>query len=456
MTKKELLNKAIESWRNKNCKGTAVIPPQIDSLYMIKEIIYRCEVHAPIKILIVCNGFNERSIILTYLKTDNNNEKVELFKKWLDEKLVQVLTTNFIKDRNYSIVPTLTILYNVDDVSERIFNLFNAKFRLCIIERLYTDSKITNRILANAPMLEEFSQTEVDKARISTPVEEMRIEVPIPSDSEDYKLLEEYNRYISDSITIFGSFDIMNKIRTGDKISGMSSMQLCNQIAIENGWNDHLDMTSPFNRQIDECFNPAKLQDRVSFTYDYIKKREILITSYPSKLDVVCSIIETNKDKKILIINKHANFASVVTEHINQHFKQVICGNYHDKLDPIPAINEFGQPVIYKTGRKAGERKFIGAQAQKTLNNTLFSKDGLNILSANNAPDKSLCGKVDIIIFTSSKCDDVSSYLYRFYNVIYGDKLKVFTLFCPNTIEESALENKVLTNSHLIVKNCEE
>ena len=46
------------------------------------------------------------------------------------------------------------------------------------------------------------------------------------------------------------------------------------------------------------------------------------------------------------IINKRGEFASKVTDYINQFSENVICGNYHDKVEPIPALDD----ILYSGG----------------------------------------------------------------------------------------------------------
>jgi len=61
-----------------------------------------------------------------------------------------------------------------------------------------------------------------------------------------------------------------------------------------------------------------------------------------------------------------------------------------------------------------------------------------------------------MIIITSPLCEDIKSYLYRLSDIrIKGDKLKLFSIFCKNTIEQPKLFNKVQTDTHEIVNKSE-
>ena len=80
------------------------------------------------------------------------------------------------------------------------------------------------------------------------------------------------------------------------------------------------------------------LKERASKTYEIIRNRSQLLSDYDGKLDAILKIIEDNPGKKILIINKRGDFATRVTEYINCCSMSPICGNYHDRVEPIPAI----------------------------------------------------------------------------------------------------------------------
>ena len=90
---------------------------------------------------------------------------------------------------------------------------------------------------------------------------------------------------------------------------------------------------------------------------------------------------------------------------------------------------------------------------QKSLFESLFNHGNIRVLSTNNAPDKTLNIKVDIIIITSSQCENIENYLYRLSKVSLSSPLKVFTLFVKNSLEEKKLEERLESETHKIVKN---
>ena len=134
----------------------------------------------------------------------------------------------------------------------------------------------------------------------------------------------------------------------------------------------------------------------------------------------------------------------------------IICGDYHDHVDPVPELDDNGKPVLYKSGAKKGKQKFLGSTAQKHRNEQLFAANKLRVLSTNNAPDKGLNADISVVIITSPQCETIESYMYRLANVCYPtNKIKLYTIYVKNSLEEKKLQNRVVADTHQIVNKCE-
>lgn len=450
----ELFVNAIEHWRIGKGLGTALIPSPLNDKTMVLGVLQRIYARSPTcKTVIITTTFSERSDITEFITQQQDaEENNEEFKKLLNDGNIKVLTYDFIKKMSFNFSPLLCILYRPETVCAEVARFVgNCKFRLIVLNRLLSNAEDMTEIYKLAPILEDFKANVVEQVRLSTPVEEEQIGIDIPADSEDFKLLNYYNEYITTSISIFGSFDIMQQANTGNLQLNISSMQICNQIAQENGWSEQLDMNVEFNLKIDELYNPIALKERASKTYEVIRNRSQLLSDYKGKLDIILDIVNNNRDKKILIINKRADFASAVTDYLNTLSETDICMNYHDKVDSVPAIDSNGNPVFYKSGARKGERKTMGVKSQKTLAEILFNAGKINVLSTNNAPDKDLDIDVDIIIITSPMCEDITSYMYRLSNINFRlGKIMLYSLYCRTTLEQRLLENKTLATNHSV------
>lgn len=453
----EIFEDAINHWKDKKGVGTALILPPLNDKIMVLGILQRvCNKSPTAKIIICVNSFDERIAIIEFLtnqkgEDENNNE----FKKLIKDGFIKVFTNDFISKSSYIGSPLLCIIYHPTTIDRGIKALLDfSKFKLVIMNKLLTNNNDSALLYKLCPILDDFKQNEVNAIRISSPVEDIHLGVNIPEDSEEGKLLKYYNEYVSTSMSIFGSFDIMNQARIGNKDFNISSTQICFQIAKENGWNEHLDMSMEFNVQIDELYNPGKLKDRASDTYEIIRKRSNLLSDYNGKLDVIYNIVHDNPNKKILIINKRADFASKVTDYINNLSETVICGNYHDKVSPIPAVDINGNPLYYKSGNRKGERKMMADKAQRTFNEAAFNRSDIRVLSTSNSPDKTLCVNIDIVIITSPQCEEIKSYIYRLDNLRFNDNIiHLYNIYCKNSTEEKLLDAQMLSSNHKVLND---
>lgn len=454
----ELFEDAILHWRDNKGVGTAIIPPPLNNKVMVLGVLQRIySKSSNVDTIIVTNNFTERISLIEFLTQQEDVDNNKEFKNLLETKRIKVLTTGFIDSSKYEMRPFVCIMYNIDSFGEKMAHLlFVAKFRLVVLSKLLSDINDMGKIYQISPLLNDFKQNELEAIRLNTPVEDIWVDVSIPKDTETYKLLEYYNEYITTSLNIFGSFDVIQQANRGNNKLNISANQICDQIAKENGWNPYMDMSIEINVQIDTLYNPANIKERAGKTYEIIRNRSQLLSDYDGKLDKILEIVNENKDKKILIISKKGEFASKITDFINNMSESNICGNYHDKVEPIPAVDINGNPIYYKSGSKKGERKVIAAQAQKSLNEELFNLDKIRVLSANNSPDKELSCNIDILIITSPQCEDLQNYLYRLSNVYFNDnKLKLYNIYVKNSFEETRLNSKITLNNQTIINKQE-
>ena len=453
----ELFENAILHWRAAKGKGTALIPAPLNDKVIVLGILQRMFARSPTcKVIITTNNFQERIDIIEFITHQEDKDNNEEFKKLIKDGNIKIFTVDYLIKSSPQSYPLLVIVYHPLSINKPLEDyIVNTKFKLIVLTKLLSSEDMTI-LYKIAALLDDFKQNEVEAVRLSTPVKESRISVDIPENSNAYETLKRYNEYITTTLNIFGSFAIMQQARTGNQQLNISSSQICAQIAAENGWNEHLDMNMEFNRQIDRLYNPINIRERASQTYEFIRKRSQFLSDYDDKLNVILDIVNNNKDKKILIINKRGEFANKVTEYINNLSESIICGNYHDNVDNIPAVDKNGNPLYYKTGAHKGERRMMGAKAQRSFNEAAFNRGDIRVLSTNNAPDKELCIDIDIIIITSPQCEDIKSYMYRLSNVAFkANIIHLYNIYCKNTMEEKLLDSNTYADNHTIINDCE-
>lgn len=456
----KLLEETIEEWRKNRCVGTFIIPNPVDTRPLLLSILQKRYTRYPsAKTLLVVESWDTRCKLIDYITTQDCEENNNEFKDLIKNKNLIILTRNGVCSDKFNGVNScdLIIVWNLNYFPHKLAWYYaKIKYKLTVLNKVLEVSSERNALYKLSPVIGNFSQANFDKLRTSTPVEEELIDVDIPNDTEEYKLLQYYNEYISTSLNIFGSFDIMQQARIGNDKFNISANQICYQIANENGWKPNLDMNIDINVQVDAMFNPTNIKERAVRTYECIRSRGELLSNYEGKMKIINDLVDKHSNEKILIINKRGTFAHKVTEHLNMMSGHIICGDYHDHVDPVPELDDNGKPVLYKSGAKAGKQRFLGSTAQKHRNEQLFAANKLRVLSTNNAPDKGLNADISVVIITSPQCETIESYMYRLANVCYPtNKIKLYTIYVKNSLEEKKLQNRVVADTHQIVNKCE-
>ena len=454
MDNNKLFDEAADSWRNNRGIGSMLIPPPLNAKIIVYNILTKVYCKRPKTFtVIIVEELTDRVDIIEFLTNQDSEENNKDFKELLDNKLIRVFTKDFVRKGCWKSPADLCICYQPIDYSLEVGLYVNsARFRLIVLNKLLDNNKIKCKLFENNPLLPCFEQIKINELRTSSPVEEMYVDVAITKDSKEENLYNYYCEYINTTLNIFGSFDNIKYAALGNAKLNISSASICESIARENGWSDHLDMSCAFNMKIDDLYNPNALRERATKIYEIIRNRNNLVSDYEGKLEAIFNIVKDNKDKKILIINKNGEFASKVTDYLNKYSDKDICGNYHNKVEDIPAVNEYGSPMYYKSGKEKGKRKAMGYRAQMTLNEKRFNLNIINCLSMSNSPDKDLSVDFDIIIITSPLCEDIKSYLYRLSKIrLNSNQIQLYSLYCKNTIEEQRLLNKEVSDNHIIV-----
>ena len=443
MTNKDkLINRVITQFQKNRGKSsfycfTKDVVPKI-----IKEVIVNFKnKNGNIPIFIAVDSYTTRQSIIYELKHND-----------IDKENIKLLSTDYIK-LNYHYNYKLIIIVGINDF-DIIKHLSNeSNFTMCILTKNIMDNEFiinVRNILPNIDVAEYDKGAALDY--INSPVEERRIGVEL---SENDKCqYDKYTDYINTSISILGNLDNIEKCKHGDIKLNISSVEFRNTIAKENGWREDLDTTIPFMKQIDEIYNPNTLYERACNFYTITKERRDLVTDNKCKLEYILKIIKDNPDKKILIISKRGCFANEITKYLNAN--NIKCGDYHDDIDDCIALNEYNEPIVFKSGDNKGKPKILGWQAQSTLNQQRFNANEINVLSIKNSSNVKLKIACDIVIFTSSLCNDIISVRNRFRYITFRNKLTItYKIYCIGTIEYEKLNNTINNNIINIIDNNE-
>lgn len=440
----ESYNKLINKWGSKQYKGVGTIHCVQPLLYteIISRIIVLMRNKNPnIKILIVVGVWKERTEIIDALK--NNNINIDI---------INILTYTYINSK-YNYNYDVSIVVGVNEWNLYVNTAFNhARFKLMIITKDIIDSAKLSTIYLNVPPINDsINSSNINGVRALLPVEEHR-EPILFINQEDIDNYDKYTEYITQTIQVFGNLDNIKCARNGTQ-DGRSATQYITEIAEYNGWSADMDMTNPFSKQIDECYNPLVLAERVKTFYNIVRERMLICSDNVSKLNRIVEIIKDNPNKKFLIISKRGEYAATITKYINDKLGE-ICGDYHDKTDDKVLVDSNGIPILYKSGSKKGTVRTIKSKAISTLNLKAFNDGLLRVLSIKNSSAASLETSVDEWILTSPLCDTIDELIYRYNNVNCSQsKLKVHKLYIAGTIEEASLKKEKLSVNHEVIQN---
>lgn len=445
----DLFESSLNKWRANKGKGWELVPPPLDARYLLYGTLLKVyNKNENLSVLIIVDTFADRCNLIDFL-TNRHDVNDKEFKKLIADKTLKIYTPDIIQRMMYKPTVTLCICFNIDKITTVHLDYFaSTKWCFVILSKTMDIGSMYN--LNGIPHLNTFTQDVIDKIRTTFPVEEWRVGVDIPEESKDAMAIRTYDDYIMESMRIFGSFDVMKTARFGDSSVSMSAAMVCEQLARENGWDENLDMSYPFNVQIDAVYNPNTIRERASLTYDFIRNRNNLLSDSDYKLPIIADIVANNANKRILIINKRGDFASKVSRHLNEQFGEDTSLPCHPTLETIPAVDEYGHPVLYKSGVNKGKQRSYGAIAQCNIAIDRFNRGKIHVLCVNNAPITSLCIDIDIVIITSPMCEDIASYFYRLSYCSFTNPLCLYSLYVKNSVEESRLRNKKLAENHII------
>ena len=439
----ESYNLIINKWASAEYKGRG-------SIHCVKpldysEIVYR----------IITQMRNKNPTTKVFIAVKEWAIRVKIFDK-LKEYNIDTNSINCITERylnaKYTYNYDICFIVGFDTVTPEVYNLFvHSKFRLMIL----TDDVIDSKKLANIyekckPINNPIDANSINAYRLSLPVEEHQIVVDF-ANANDANNYINYSDYITQVIQVFGDFNNIAYARKGAP-DGRSSEQVLNDIAKYNGWSSTMDMSNPFTKQIDECYNPIVLGEKAHTCYEIMRKRGQLVSDNSAKLEAISQIVKDNPNDKIIIISKRGEFAAEITNYLNETFGE-ICGDYHDKIEPRIMTDDNGVPILYKSGSMKGQPRIAHAQAIGSRNLDFYNRGRLRVLSLKNASNTAISASFSIMIITSSLCDTIDEIRYRFNHLdIDSNKLVVYKLFMNETIEEKALGKEKPSPNHTIIE----
>lgn len=378
----------------------------------------------------------------------------ESIKNAIQDDDIKIISKDYVKTV-YSYLYKLIIIIGVNE-NEHLINFLaqESKFTLCILTKNIMDTVFINTIRKKLPNIEVSVNDNLIKSdRIYSPVEETRCRVFLSD--EDKELYKKYTEFINTSIAVFGDLSNIEKCKMGDVRLNISSSEFRYNLARENGWSENLDTNIDFQKQIDEIYNPNILYERACMFYTISKKRRDLLTDNKAKLEEILNICNDNADKRILIVSKRGEFAREITKYLCQN--GVACGDYHDCIEDMVAVDDEGNTLLVKSGVNKGKPRIVGSQFISTNNLRRFNQQYINVLSIKNSSNNKLKTTVDLIIITSPLCDSVIDIKQRFTEVDFtGQFTKLYKIYVCNTIEYDKLNKEPKSSLFKVIEKYEQ
>ena len=462
--KTDIYNTLTNKWlRDFNGQGSVKILKPLSGAEYAFSIIKRFVTKKPdSKILVCVDSYNTRKDILDKCKAEN-----------IPTNRLTVLSYSYINARfNYNYDLSICVgLDGYSSTSEVVFS--TAKWYMFIVTDVVRDSKKLAEVYKYYKCVNpDINSNVLNAVRTSSPVEERRLGLNMSD--EDYAEYEKQTNHITKSLNIFGDFNILVKCLVGDKEHNVSAEQCRAALARLNGWSETLDTSLPFNKDIDDTFNPDAIENYASTINGIIKERNLLMDSNEVKIPVIVDIIKNNPDKRFIIISKRGEFAARITKAINEEFGYERCGNYHDSIEPKMLVDSNGNPVLYKSGVNKGKPRVVKAKAISSLNANKYDNDKdlvhnsiertisspsdelslvepMSCLSVKLSFDSELEASCDRLILTSWNVDTPAEVLYRFNKIdITGTPYIIYRLYLRHTNEEKNINAEKPNNTKIV------
>ena len=411
------------------------------SLYCIKPftpyiLITQCiasffNKHIDKTVLIVVDEYSKRVKIIDTINElyPNNNFNYK------------ILNANYINPKFHYVYDYTIIVGNITDFS--IINKLNSesKFTLLLMTEHINNHKLITKIRDILPNITVYvNRDDMQMELIYSPVEEYWYGVELSD--EDREQYDKCTEFINNTIGIFGSLQNIEYAKHGNPNLNISSSEFRHYLATQNGWNEELDMKIEYNKMIDDNYNPNVLFEKACTFYNISNERRNLLLNNKNKINEICDICLKNMDKKILILSKNGEFAAAITNYINLTLKNDTCGDYHDCIEDMVAVDMCGNPILIKSGKDKGKPRIVKSTAISTNNEKRFNNGVINILSAKVSSNVKLAINVDIVIFTDGISSDIIEVKSRFTNSTFNVPTITHRLFSSDTIEQRKLLEK--------------
>jgi hypothetical protein len=431
----KIIRQLKEGFQKNKGKGYCYIYETINPIPAIVDVVISIKNKNPERSVLIClEQYKYKGEYRQYIIDNNLDEE-------LYYKQIQFLSHSYMISNNKN--RDVFISLGINDDEEELIRAINMhKFSLIIFTKSIMNNKFINAInehISQIPI--KLDNEKLLYKKIYSPVKEYRHYVLLNED--DRELYNKYDKYIKDSISIFGSLQQIERCRIGNFETRSSAIDECYKVAYSNGWTSELDMSLEYNRQLDELFNPNAIKERVNTIFNITNNRKKLVADNDAKLETIKRIIDENENKKILIVSLRGEFCNRITKYLNEECdKNYMALGYHNELEDSYLTGKDGKVVVWKSGKQKGEPRVFKADFLSSNNEAAFKEGYTKILCIKNSSKNTLEIDVDIIILTTTLIDDIFKIKRRFDKIKFQEPTIVHRIYCKDTNEEKSILNE--------------
>lgn len=439
---KNAVQELMEEFQAHKGKGYCYIYPPANPITFVTQFIYRIKSKRPEgRILVIVEDWSLTDKCKSAFKGIIAPESYDRFIGDITFLSTRFVNTTFRFRYTFGVTIGLNNNYPIYAYLNRV-----CQFVLGILTKDNMNADFKYGINLELPLLKvNLDESNVTAARVNTPVKEYRIGLYFTE--ADKEIYDKYNSYIKSCNTIFGGLDNIQKCRLGDKGAGLSSMEFRYRLATTNGWSEKLDTTTEFNKQIDAVYNPVALYQRAESFFNITRARRELVMNNENKFDTIATLVKENTDKKILIVCKDGNYANKLMKYLNnavEYDTNGIAGCYHDNVESQYFTDNFGNPIVWKSGKYKGKPRLFKSIMVSKYFEELYNSDRIKVLIIKESSNNKLSINADIIIYTSSLLANIFDFKKRFTNITFTNNITtLYKIFYNGSIEEDSINKEI-------------
>lgn len=428
----KIIQQLKDGFQKNKGRGYCYLYNSIDPIPAVADIVISLKNKNPNRtILIALEEYKYKSAYREYII--NNGYDEELY-----YKSIQFLSSGYLRNNNKLRDVFISIGIH-DNLNELASHIEMHKFALLIFTKVIMNNAFIGKINEMLPLIPiKLDNEKLLYKKIYSPVKEYRHFVML--NDEDKELYDKYDKYIKDSLAIFGNLEQIERCRTGNYETHSSALDECYKVAYNNGWSSDLDKSLEYNQQIDEMFNPVAIRERVNTIFNITNGRKKLLADNDVKLPEIKKIIDNNYGKKILIISLRGEFCNRIVKYLNTECEQKYNAlGYHNELEDSYLTDVNGNIITWKSGKQKGEPRVFKADYLCSNNLAAFQQGLTNILCIKGSSKNELEIDVDIVIFTTTLIDDIFKIKRRFDKVKFVEPTIIHRIYCKDTSEEKRI-----------------